>query len=78
MAASGLSILKNAYREFENRVDQMKSPRGVKTEQVEAAVKAFSGTFTLYELECACMGVSRDRGQLGTSIGLLVYKRFHV
>ena len=38
----------------------MKSPRGVKTEQVEAAVKAFSGTFTLYELECACMGVSRD------------------
>ena len=38
----------------------MKSPRGAKTKQIEAAVKAFSGTFTLYELERACMGVSRD------------------
>jgi Fic family protein len=55
-----LSILKNAYREFEDRVVQMKSPRGAKTKQVEAAVKAFSGTFTLHELERACMGVSRD------------------
>jgi hypothetical protein len=55
-----LSILKNAYREFEDRVDQLKSPRGAKTEQVEATVKAFSGTFTLYELERTCMGVSRD------------------
>jgi Fic family protein len=55
-----LSIFKNAYREFEDRVDQLKSPRGAKTEQVEAAVKAFSGTFTLHELERACMGVSRD------------------
>ena len=55
-----LSILKNAYREFENRVDRLKSPRGAKTEQVEAAVEAFSGRFTLYELERACMGVSPD------------------
>ena len=39
---------------------QLKSPRGAKTEQVEAAVMAFTGTFTLYELERACMGVSRD------------------
>ncbi|MEA3359533.1 MAG: Fic family protein, partial [Thermodesulfobacteriota bacterium] len=31
-----------------------------KTKQVEAAVKAFSETFTLYELERTCMGVSRD------------------
>ena len=49
-----------AYREFEDRVAQLKGPRGAKTGQVEAAVKAFSGTFTLYELERACMGVSRD------------------
>jgi len=55
-----LSILKNAYREFEDRVAQMKSPRGAKTKQVEAAVEAFSGTFTLHELERECMGVSRD------------------
>ena len=53
-----LSILKNAYREFEDRVDQLKSPRGAKTD--EAAVKVFSRTFTLYEFERACMGVSRD------------------
>ena len=39
---------------------QLKSPRGAKTEQVEAAVMAFIGTFTIYELERACMGVSRD------------------
>ncbi len=55
-----LSILKDAYREFEDRVDQLKSPRGAKTGQVEAAVKEFPGKFTLYELERACMGVSRD------------------
>ena len=39
---------------------QLKSPRGAKTEQVEAAVMAFIGMFTIYELERACMGVSRD------------------
>ena len=39
---------------------QLKSPRGAKTEQVEAAVMAFIGTFTIYELERACLGVSRD------------------
>ena len=55
-----LSILKYAYREFEDRVAQLKSARGAKTEQVEAAVKAFAGTFTLHELERVCMGVSRD------------------
>jgi predicted transcriptional regulator of viral defense system len=43
-----------------NRVAQLKSPRGAKTEQIEEAVKAFTGTFTLYELERTCMGVSRD------------------
>jgi CRP-like cAMP-binding protein len=56
----GIFHLKNAYREFEDRVDHLKSPRGAKTEQVEAAVEAFPGRFTLYELEHACMGVSRD------------------
>jgi len=41
-------------------VAHQKSPRGAKTEQVVTAVKAFSGTFTLNELEHVCMGVSRD------------------
>jgi Fic family protein len=55
-----LSILKFAYGELEDRVTELKSPRGAKTEQVEAAVDTFAGTFTLQELERACMGVSRD------------------
>ncbi len=55
-----LFILKIAYREFEERVGQIKSPRGAKTELVESAISAFSGEFTLAELERACPGVSRD------------------
>ena len=55
-----LFILKTAYREFEERVGQIKSPRGTKTELIESAVNAFSGEFTLADLERACPGVSRD------------------
>ncbi len=55
-----LFILKTAYREFEERVGQIKSPRGAKTELVESAINAFSGEFTLSQLERACPGVSRD------------------
>ncbi len=55
-----LFILKSAYREFEERVGQVKSPRGAKTEIIAAAVRAFSGNFTLAELERACPGISRD------------------
>ncbi len=55
-----LFILKTAYREFEERVGQTKSPRGSKTERIESAVNAMSGAFTLSDLERACPGVSRD------------------
>lgn len=55
-----LFILKNAYREFEERVGQTKSPRGTKTELVQSAVRAFSRDFILADLERACPGVSRD------------------
>ncbi|MBI3799261.1 MAG: Fic family protein [Deltaproteobacteria bacterium] len=55
-----LFILKTAYREFEERVGQVKSRRGAKTALVEAAVDAFAGEFTLSDLERACPGVSRD------------------
>ena len=55
-----LYILKSACREFEERVGQVKSPRGAKTELIESAVAAFSGNFTLSDLERACPGVSRD------------------
>jgi Fic family protein len=55
-----LYTFKTAYQEFEDRVGKIKSPRGTKTELVESAIKAFSGEFTLNDLERACPGVSRD------------------
>jgi Fic family protein len=55
-----LFVLKSAYREFEERLGQVKSPRGAKTAAVEAAVTAFAGSFTLADLERSCPGVSRD------------------
>lgn len=55
-----LFILKTAYRELEERASQMRTPRGAKTELVEAAVRRFSGDFTLSELERACLGVGPD------------------
>ena len=53
-------ILKSAYREFEERVGQVKSPRGAKTELVVLAIDRFPGEFTLGDVEKACPGVSRD------------------
>ena len=55
-----LFVLKEAYREFEERVGQMKSPRGAKTGLIKSAVNSFSRDFTVTELEQACPGVSRD------------------
>jgi Fic family protein len=55
-----LVILKTAYQEFESRLDITQSPRGAKTELIEAAVKSFTDGFTLADLERACPGVSRD------------------
>ena len=55
-----LFVLKTAYREFEARAGQIKTPRGAKTALVEAAIAAFSAEFTLSDLERACPGVSRD------------------
>jgi len=55
-----LFILKSAYREFEERVGQLKSPKGTKTELIKSAIDSFSGEFSLSDLERACPGVSRD------------------
>ena len=55
-----LTIVRGAYREFEERVGQVKSRRGAKTALVVAAIEAFPGQFTLADLERACPGVSRD------------------
>ena len=55
-----LSILKMAYKEFEDRVGKIKSPRGAKTELIEGAVRDFSSEFSVSDLERACPSVSRD------------------
>jgi hypothetical protein len=55
-----LFILTQACKEFEQRVGQLKSPRGAKTELVELAVEATTGEFGITDLERACPGVSRD------------------
>jgi hypothetical protein len=55
-----LYTLKTAYREFEQRVGQTKSPRGTKTELIESAIRGFPAEFTLADLERACPSVSRD------------------
>lgn len=55
-----LFVLKEAHRELEDRVGQLKSPRGAKTELIKSAVNAFSRDFTVAELEQVCPGVSRD------------------
>ena len=59
-----LHTLKTAYREFAERVGEVKVPRGAKREQVIAGVARLSGAvnnaFTLSGLEQACPGVSRD------------------
>ena len=55
-----LYVVKSAYREFEERVGEVKSPRGAKTEVVLDAIGRLGPTFALAELERACPGVSRD------------------
>jgi len=55
-----LAVIKRVYKEFESRVESMRSPRGTKTQMLEAALKSLPDTFTLRELERSCPGVSRD------------------
>jgi Fic family protein len=55
-----LSILKTAYREFAERVGEVSSPRGSKTDLVLSAIGQLQGEFTVTQLEHSCPGVSRD------------------
>lgn len=55
-----LFILKAAYREFEERVGQVTSPRGAKTELVTAAVQRAAPTFRVADIQRECPGVSLD------------------
>lgn len=55
-----LFILKTAYREFEQRVRQIASPKGAKAEMVLAAIGSQLGEFRLADIERACPGVGRE------------------
>lgn len=55
-----LFILDQAYKEFEQRVGEVASPKGAKTAIVETSIKGLRGAFTLSDLEILCPGVSRD------------------
>ena len=55
-----LFILTQACKEFEQRVGQLKSPRGEKTALIEEAIARQAGRFSLSDLRSACPGVSVD------------------
>ncbi len=55
-----LYILKTAYRDFETRLGELKSPRGSKAVAVREAVRRQAGEFRVADLEAACPGVGRD------------------
>ncbi len=55
-----LFIVAQACKEFEQRVGQLKSPRGEKTEAVLAAIDRQIGTFRVADLQGECPGVGLD------------------
>ena len=55
-----LFILTHACKEFEERVGQIKSPRGEKTAAVLAAVERQISTFRVADLQAECPGVGLD------------------
>lgn len=54
-----LGILVAAYKDFEDRVGQLKAHRGAKTTWVREAIKHLPDEFTFSEVARACPGVSR-------------------
>lgn len=55
-----LFTLKTAYREFEERVGQLKSPKGAKTELITGAIDSRMGLFRVADIQKECPGVSVD------------------
>ena len=55
-----LFILTQACKEFEERVRQLRSPRGEKTEAVLAAIARQISTFRVADLQAECPGVGLD------------------
>jgi Fic family protein len=57
-------VLLRAYREFEERVGEVRSGRGAKAKQVRDAVLARKAPFSISDIEAVCAGVSRDTVRL--------------
>jgi len=55
-----LFTFKEAYKELEERVGQLKSPRGAKTELILAAIAALNDDFSVGDIRAKCPGVSVD------------------
>src|SRR5438046_9970657 len=55
-----LFTLTQACKEFEERVGQLKSPRGEKTEAVLAAIDRQKSAFRIADLQADCPGVGLD------------------
>lgn len=55
-----LFILKEAYKEFEERVGQIAQPRGAKTDLVTRAIAHAAEPFTVADLQRQCPGVGVD------------------
>src|SRR4030043_252684 len=55
-----LYTLKTAYHEFEERVGQLRSPKGEKTEMIISAIERTPGTFRIADIQRECPGASVD------------------
>lgn len=55
-----LYVIKKAYDEFEQRLGQIGSPKGAKTEAILSAVRGFAGDFSVGDVQNACPGVGID------------------
>ncbi|MBI5897111.1 MAG: Fic family protein [Desulfobacterales bacterium] len=55
-----LFIIKSAYKEFAQRLGQLKSPRGEKTRVVLHAIENVSGDFSIADIQSVCPNVSVD------------------
>ena len=53
-----------AYKEFEQRVGQIKVGKGSKTDQIQSAVMRKLGPFSISDIESDCPGISRDMVRL--------------
>ncbi|MBI4849007.1 MAG: Fic family protein [Nitrospirae bacterium] len=55
-----LFTLKTAYRDFEERVGQLRSPKGAKTEMIKSAIEKTFAPFRISDMQRECPGVSLD------------------